>query len=361
MSFRFSTSRVALGAVWGEECRSMSDSCSQSGAALVDRFGRRHTELRLSVTDRCNVRCSYCVPATGFALRPAEELLSFEELVRVVRIMVALGVRKVRLTGGEPLVRRDLPTLVAMLARLPGIDELAMTTNGILLDRYARALKAAGLGRLNISLDTLNCQRFHELTRRNALPAVLRGIAAARAAGFTRIKLNALAIRGLTEVEIVPLVRFARQHGLLLRFIEFMPLPCQGEWTPQRVLPAAEIKQVLEREFGPLEPAEQDGGDSGPARRYRFVEGGDEVGIVEAVSRPFCHQCNRLRLTADGQLRNCLFDTQGHDLRRLLRSGAADPELAALICAAVSAKKPVRGGEDGSFAAPGRAMHQIGG
>ncbi len=339
----------------------MPDTSLQSGAPLVDRFGRRHTELRLSVTDRCNVRCQYCVPATGFVLRPPEELLSFEELERVVRVLAALGVRKVRLTGGEPLVRRQLPKLVAMLARVPGIDELAMTTNAILLDRHARALKAAGLSRLNISLDTLNCAKFHQITRRNALPAVLRGIAAARAAGFTRIKLNALAIRGLTEEELVPLVRFARENDLLLRFIEFMPLPCQGNWTPERVLPAAEIRERLEQEFGPLEPVGSDGASRGPARLYRFADGGDEVGIVEAVSEPFCGECNRLRLTADGQVRNCLFDAQGWDLRALLRSECGDHEIAGLIRAAIGAKQRARGGEDGSFSAPGRPMHQIGG
>jgi len=339
----------------------MPDSSPPSHALLIDRFGRRHTQLRLSVTDRCNLRCSYCVPATGFSLRPADELLSFEELEHVVRILGAMGVHKVRLTGGEPLVRRELPKLVAMLARLPGIDELAMTTNAILLDRHARALKAAGLNRLNISLDTLNSERFHEITRRDALCAVLRGIAAARQAGLTQIKLNALAIRGQTEEEIGPLVRFARENGLLLRFIELMPLPCQGKWSPERVLPAAEIRARLEDQFGPLEPVVEDGASRGPARRYRFVQGGDEVGIVAAVSEPFCHECNRLRLTADGQVRNCLFDTEGYDLRSLLRSGAADEQIAELIRTAVAAKHKMRGGEDGSFSASGRPMHQIGG
>jgi len=339
----------------------MPEPSSPSNEPLLDRFGRSHTELRLSVTDRCNVRCRYCVPATGLFLRPHEELLSFEELERVVRILAGMGVHKVRLTGGEPLLRRELPKLVAMLAAVPGIDELAMTTNGILLDRHAQALKAAGLQRLNISLDTLDRRRFQELTCRDALPAVLRGIAAAREAGFQRIKLNALAIRGLTEEEIGPLVRFARQHDLLLRFIEFMPLPCQGNWSPEKVLPAPEIRRLLEQEFGPLEPIDQQQGRPGPARLYRFAETGDLIGIVEAVSRPFCHECNRLRLTADGQVRNCLFDTEGTDLRAAIRGGADDRQLADLIRAAVLAKHKVRGGEDGRFATPSRPMHQIGG
>jgi len=277
-----------------------------------------------------------------------------------VRVAVRLGVRQVRLTGGEPLVRKDVCRLVAMLATIAGLDDLAMTTNGILLDRYAAELKAAGLRRLNISLDTLSRERFQELSRRDEFPRVMAGIAAALEAGFRRIKLNALAIRGLTETEIVPLARFARDHGLELRFIEFMPLDGDDQWQPEQVLSGEEILEVLRESVGPLEPAEREGPDA-PAREYRFVDGGGRIGLITTVSDPFCSRCNRLRLTADGKVRNCLFSGEPFDARSVLRGGGSDDDLARLLLAAVGAKKRQHGTDDGRLARSDRPMHQIGG
>jgi len=333
---------------------------SNTTGPLVDAFGRVHTDLRISVTDRCNVRCHYCVPAEGVQCRPHAEILTYEEIERFVRVVAGLGIRKIRLTGGEPLVRKDVVRLVEMIARVPGIDDLAMTTNGIFLNRYAEALKTAGLMRLNISLDTLSPEKFREITRCDELPRVLEGIAAAGRAGFDRIKLNALAIRDLSEDDVVPLARFAREHHLELRFIEFMPVDGDRKWSGDRVLSGGEILQMLSREIGPLEPASSNG-SSAAARQFRYVDGGGCVGVVRSVSEPFCAKCNRLRLTSDGNIRNCLFSRQKWEVRPLLRSDASDGQLAELIRAAVGAKTLARGTDDGRFARSDRPMHQIGG
>lgn len=327
---------------------------------LIDHFGRVHRDLRISVTDRCNIRCFYCMPAGPVRFKPRHELLTFEEIERFVRVVARLGVHKLRLTGGEPLVRHDLPRLVAILARLPGIDDIALTTNGMLLVEQARALRAAGLRRLNISLDTLNPETFQKISRRDGFEQILEGIAAAQQVGFDKIKLNAVAIKGLTEPDVVPLGRFARERGLELRFIEYMPLDAEGTWQNEQVLSGEEILGMLEAEFGPLEPVP--GGDpSQPATDYRFVDGGGTVGFINPVTQPFCSDCNRLRLTAEGQVRNCLFSTVEWDARAVLRGGGSDEELGNLVRACVWAKKAGHGINSDEFIKPQRAMFQIGG
>ena len=331
---------------------------------LVDGFGRKHTDLRISVTDRCNVRCRYCMPAEGVEFRPHSEMLSYEEIVRFVRVAAGLGIRHARITGGEPLVRKEIPRLVKMLVDVPGITEVAMTTNGILLDRFAGPLKAAGLERLNISIDTLDRDKYRQMTHCDELPRVLAGIAAAREAGFENIKLNALAIRGFTEEEVVPLALFARQHGLNLRFIEFMPVDGDRRWASDQVLPGKEILDILTRQIGPLIPVVQDG-SGGPATEFRFEDGSGSIGVIRSVSEPFCEDCDRLRLTADGKVRNCLFATQQWDARAVLRSGGpaqqTEQPLAQLIRLAVGAKRKNRTTKDGGFPPSDRTMHQIGG
>lgn len=327
---------------------------------LIDACGRAHTDLRIAVTDRCNVRCAYCMSSEGAEPLPHGAILSYEEILRFVAVAAPLGIRKLRLTGGEPLVRKDVVRLVAMLVAVPGIQEVAMTTNGILLAQYAAALKAAGLQRLNISLDALSPERFRQATRRDELPRVLEGIAAARQAGFDRIKLNTVAIRGLTEEEIVPLARFARQQDLELRFIEFMPLDDDRQWAPECVLSGEDILKTLAAAFGPLAPVASDTPHA-PARQYRYADDGGRIGLVPAVNHPFCGDCNRLRLTADGKLRNCLFAAESWDVRALLRTGGSDQQIVELMRAALQAKKPARGSDDGQLAPADRPMYQIGG
>ena len=327
---------------------------------LVDLHGRVHTELRLSVTDRCNIRCRYCMPAGGGQFQPRHEVLSFEEIERFVQAAAALGIRKLRLTGGEPLLRKDLPRLVEMLAAVPGIADLAMTTNGILLERYAASLKSAGLGRLNVSLDTLNPEKFHRITGHDLLAQALEGIAAARRVGFRQIKLNSLTMRGMSEDEIVPLAMFARQYDLQLRFIEFMPLDGDRQWNSDRVLPADEILEILTRGIGPLEPVSATRSRA-PAVEYRFLDGGGRIGLVRSVTKPFCDCCNRLRLTAEGTLRNCLFSTQQWDAKAILRGGGGKAELVRLIHLAIGAKTKAHGTDEGGLVCSDRPMHQIGG
>ena len=327
---------------------------------LVDGFSRRHTNLRISVTDRCNIRCFYCMPAEGVVFRPREELLTFEEIERFVLALVPLGIDKLRLTGGEPLVRADLPTLVELLAAIPGVRDIALTTNGMLLDSQAAALKQAGLRRLNISLDTLREEVFERITRRQGLDRVLAGIAAAQDAGFEEIRLNAVAIRGLTEEEIIPLAEFARERGLELRFIEFMPLDAEHHWSNDQLLTGADIRRVVEGRWGPLIPACRSN-PSQPAIDFEFADGRGSIGFINPVSEPFCGDCNRLRLTAEGQVRNCLFSTIEWDARRVLRGGGSDDDLRALVRASVAAKAAAHGIGQSDFHQPQRAMYQIGG
>jgi GTP 3',8-cyclase len=328
--------------------------------SLVDRFGRVHTNLRISVTDRCNIRCFYCMPAENVRFRPKAEILTFEEIERFTRVAVELGVTKLRLTGGEPLVRHRLSDLVQRLAAIPGVEDLALTTNGILLDQQAAALKRAGLRRLNISLDALREEVFEEIARRPGLDKVLEGIQAAIVAGFKRIRLNAVSIRGLTESEIVPLAQFARQHGLELRFIEYMPLDADGKWSHDDVLSGDEVRAMIEDRVGALAPAgDQD--PSQPATDYEYRDGSGRVGFINSVTHPFCSACDRLRLTAEGQIRNCLFSTVEWDARAVMRTGGTDEQLAELLRSCVAAKKVGHGIDTPDFVRPERAMYQIGG
>ena len=327
---------------------------------LIDGFGRVHTNLRVSVTDRCNIRCFYCMPAENVRFKPRHELLNFEEIARFVRVVAEMGVNKVRLTGGEPLVRHDLSVLVEMLARVPGVRDIALTTNGMLLAQQASALRRSGLKRLNISLDSLSPETFFKISRREGLEQVLEGIFAAQKVGFEKIRLNAVAIRGITEEEIVPLGRFAREHGMEMRFIEFMPLDADGAWDTEQVLSGAAIREVLEREIGRLVPlAIED--RSQPATDYAFADGRGRIGFINPVTQPFCHNCNRLRLTAEGRVRNCLFSTEEWDAREILRGGGSDDDLAALVAASVGAKRAGHGIDSEAFIKPDRAMYQIGG
>ncbi len=327
---------------------------------LVDALGRVHTNLRVSVTDRCNIRCFYCMPEENVRFKPREEILTFEEIARLVTVVVRMGVSRVRLTGGEPLVRADLPRLVGMLRVIRGIQDVALTTNGILLAQQAQALKEAGLNRVNISLDTLSAETFRRISRRDGLNRVLEGIAAARSIGFEKIRLNAVALRGITEAEVVPLARFARSQGMELRFIEFMPLDAEGHWRSEEVLSGNEIRTILQAAFGPLLPVARLN-SSQPAVDFQFADGVGRIGFINSVTQPFCQDCNRLRLTAEGQLRNCLFSIVEWDVRRLLRGGATDEELGQLVRECVWAKKPGHGIDSPEFVKPERAMYQIGG
>jgi cyclic pyranopterin phosphate synthase len=327
---------------------------------LVDNLGRIHTSLRIAVTDRCNIRCFYCMPDTNLQFKPQKELLTFEEIARVARVVVTLGVQKIRITGGEPLVRAHLHRLVALLATIPEVEDLALTTNGILLSEQAVALKAAGLQRVNISLDAMSEATFQKISRRSGLDRVLEGIFAAKRVGFNKVRLNAVAIRNITEAEVIPLGLFARDQGLELRFIEFMPLDAEDHWQRSQVLSGSEIRELLERAFGPLEPVHRTD-PSQPARDYQYADGRGRVGFINPITEPFCHDCNRLRITAEGQLRNCLFSTSEWDARSILRGGGSDEDLEQLIRRCVAAKKAGHGIDSPAFARPERAMFQIGG
>jgi cyclic pyranopterin phosphate synthase len=329
-------------------------------APLVDGFGRVHTNLRVSVTDRCNIRCFYCMPAENVQFKPRSEILTFEEMEKFCQVAARLGVRKLRLTGGEPLVRQNLPELIRRLAGIPLVEDIALTTNGILLAEQAQALKDAGLQRLNISLDALNPQTFKQITRRDGFERVLEGIFAAQQVGFEKIKLNAVAIRGITEDELLPFGLFAREHDLEVRFIEFMPLDADGLWNQDRVLPGERIREILEERIGPLVPLPRDD-PSQPAVDFIFADGRGRIGFINPVSEPFCHECNRLRITADGKLRNCLFSLEEWDARSYLRGGRSDEDLAGLIRSCVEAKKAGHGINSDQFVKPERAMFQIGG
>jgi cyclic pyranopterin phosphate synthase len=329
-------------------------------APLVDSFGRIHDNLRLSVTDRCNIRCFYCMPERDVQFVERGEILDFEEIERFARIAVSLGITKLRVTGGEPLVRRDLPELVRRLAAIPGIGDLALTTNGVLLPELAAPLYDAGLRRLNVHIDTLDRDRFLRIARRDDLGRVLAGLEAAKRAGFTKIKLNAVAVKNLVEPDIVPLARFAREHGFELRFIEFMPLDAQNLWDRSKVLLADDVRDMLAREISPLVPV-PDPDPRAPASEYEYADGGGRVGLIASVSKPFCLNCNRIRLTADGKLRYCLFAIEETDVKQALRSGASDEAIAALIRANVSGKWEGHQINSTKFVAPPRPMYSIGG
>jgi cyclic pyranopterin phosphate synthase len=324
----------------------------------VDGFGRAHNNLRISVTDRCNLRCTYCMPEE-VTFMDRHELLTFEEITHFVRAAVPLGIDKVRLTGGEPLMRRDLPRLVQLLSAIPGLRDIGLTTNGLLLADQARALYDAGLRRINVSLDTLEPARFREVTRRDGLEKVIAGIHAAKAAGFHPVKLNAVSIRGVTEHEVIPLAKFAREHALELRFIEYMPIGAD-HWERGKVYFAHEIMEQLERAIAPLVPAD-DYDPRAPAMDFVYTDGGGRVGIIASVSRPFCMSCNRIRLTSDGKLRNCLFALDEIDVKGLLRGGADDAAIQDAIRQNVAAKWEGHEINTARFVKPLRTMHAIGG
>jgi cyclic pyranopterin phosphate synthase len=315
--------------------------------------------VRISVTDRCGFRCRYCMPAEGMAWLAREELLGFEEIERVVRVLAEMGVRDVRLTGGEPLVRRELPSLVAMLAAIPEVREIALTTNGYLLERDAGALVAAGVDRFNVSVDSLQRERFEQMTRRDALERVLRGLEALAAHPEAHpIKVNAVAMRGFTEDEVIPFARFAREHPYEVRFIEYMPLDADHAWSPDDVLTGEEVRAAIHAVY-PLEAEPRK--PSSTARSYRFADGCGKIGFINPVSEPFCGDCNRIRLTADGQLRTCLFSLRETDLRGALRAGADDDELEDVVRNAVWRKELKHHVGDPGFVQPARSMSAIGG
>jgi cyclic pyranopterin phosphate synthase len=324
---------------------------------LVDGHGRRIADLRLSVTDRCNFRCQYCMPAEGLPWLEREAILHFEEIERIVALLAQMGIESVRLTGGEPLVRRDFPRLAGMLAPLVG--DLSVTTNGYLLERDAQALVDAGINRFNVSVDSLQQDRFFAMTRRDALPQVLRGLEALAAHPEAHpIKVNAVALRGFTEHEVLPFARFAREHPYEVRFIEFMPLDGDRSWTRDQVLTGEEVRAAIDAEY-PLEPEPRE--PSATARVYRFADGHGRIGFINPVSEPFCGDCNRIRLTADGKLRTCLFSLNETDLRAPLRAGSTDAEIEQVIRDAVWRKELKHHVNEPGFVQPARTMSAIGG
>ena len=356
------------------------NSGDDSRRRLIDSFGRVHNNLRISVTDRCNIRCFYCMPADNVEFMPKEHLLSFEEIERVVRIGTALGIDRVRLTGGEPLVRRDLHVLVRKLAAIPGIVDIGLTTNGILLEEQARELRDAGLRRLNISLDALDPEIFRKVARREGYERVLAGIQAAREVGFSPIKLNAVSVRGLTEDQIVPFGKLARETDTVVRFIEFMPLDADSQWQRDKVLFAHEIIARLEAEFGALRAIDSptsspgpvgskttsllpqaDAATHAPAQDFEFADGKGRIGLIASVSQPFCSSCNRFRLTADGRLRNCLFSHDETDIKPFLRSDSDDELIAQAMLTSIAAKKEGHEINTARFIQPDRPMYSIGG
>jgi GTP 3',8-cyclase len=328
-------------------------------APLRDGWGREIRSLRVSVTDRCNFRCRYCMPAEGLQWLAKPEVLTFEELHRLVAVMARMGVREVRLTGGEPLVRRDLPDLVRRLSAVAGVEDLSLTTNGVLLDRLAGPLADAGLRRLNVSLDSLSHTRFAEITRRDALDRVLAGLdTAEREVRLRPIKVNCVAIRGFSESEVPALAELARRKPFVVRFIEFMPLDADDRWDADQVLSGAEIRAIIEKRW-PL--VEVPAGPSSTARRFRFADDAGEVGFVSPVTEPFCSSCDRIRVTADGRLRTCLFSRTEWDLQAPLRDGASDAELEEVIRNAVAHKELKHRINEPGFVRASRTMSQIGG
>jgi GTP 3',8-cyclase len=326
---------------------------------LVDGHGRLIGDLRVSVTDRCNFRCQYCMPAEGLPWLEREEVLTFEEIARLVSLFSSMGVQDIRLTGGEPLVRRDFPRLAKMLGDIEDVADLSLTTNGFLLERDAAALVEAGIDRFNVSVDSLQRDRFYELTRRDALDQVLRGLELL--ASFPEahpIKVNAVAIRGFTEEEVIPFARLARSAPYEVRFIEFMPLDADHAWSPEQVLTGREIRAAIDEVF-PLEPQPRE--PHATARVYRFADGQGKIGFINPVSEPFCADCNRIRLTADGRLRTCLFSLNETDLRGPLRAGVDDRELERIVRDAVWRKELKHHVGEPGFIQPDRTMSAIGG
>jgi cyclic pyranopterin phosphate synthase len=325
---------------------------------LVDRYGRIHNDLRISVTDRCNLRCVYCMPEEGLAFLPKNQLLTFDEITRLAQVAKGLGVSALRITGGEPLVRKGLPSLIGQLSAV-GFEDLAMTTNGTELAKVAGELAAAGLRRVNVSCDSLRPERFATIRRRGKLDVVLNAMSAAEKAGLTPLKVNVVLLRGHNDDEILDFASFARTTGRIVRFIEFMPLDAQGKWDRGQLVPGREVFERIS-EVWPLEPASEPSG-AAPAERFRFADGLGEIGLISSVSEPFCGTCNRLRVTADGALRNCLFSDDEQTVGDLLRNGGTDDELSLLFRQAVWAKFPGHGINEPGFLSPARSMSMIGG
>lgn len=331
-----------------------------AGSPWIDGWARHIESLRISVTDRCNFRCLYCIPEEDIEWLPRERLATLEELARIARLAVAHGVRRLRITGGEPLLRKGLPTLIAQLAAIPGLEDLALTTNGTELPRLARELREAGLARVNVSLDSLDRAAFARLAQRDVLPAVLAGIDAAEAAGLTPISINCVVIRGVNDGEAVAFARLARERAFEVRFIEFMPLEHGQRWSRHALVPGHELRERVHA-VHPLLPA-PDQDPHAPSRDWVFADGAPgRVGFIDSVTAPFCSTCNRIRLTADGKLRTCLFSLREHDLLGPLRAGAGDEELVRLLAAAVATKELKHHITDGLFVKPARTMSQIGG
>jgi len=330
-----------------------------SSPPLIDSFGRVHTSLRLSVTDRCNIRCFYCMPEKGAEFVPKDNILSFEEIYRLARLLVEQGgVRDIRITGGEPLVRQQVPRLIKMLAGIGKLEDLSLTTNGMLLAEHAQALHEAGLKRLNISLDTLDKEVFEKITRRDGLEKTLQGIDAAIKCGFESVKLNTLAIKGVTESEVAELVRYALDRNVMLRFIEFMPLDTDRAWQQDQVFSGDQLLQTLQNEFKSVVPLSRPE-PSQPAEEFQVDRG--RVGIIRSVTAPFCEACNRIRITADGAVRNCLFATSETPLRGLIRAGASDEDLMSAIRGCLTGKAKAHGIDQDGFQPPDRPMYAIGG
>lgn len=326
---------------------------------IIDSYGRAHKSLRISVTDRCNIRCVYCMPENVKFL-PRRDVLTFEEIVRFVQVVAKLGVHRVRLTGGEPLVRSQLPKLVEMLKSISLLREVTVTTNAVLLDKLAQPLRDSGLDRINISLDTVDPDLFFQLTRRNVMAKVMDGIQAAIDAGFEKIRINAVPVPALSDDHIVALARFAKQHQLELRFIEFMPLDGDQNWDLASVRSGAQIKALLDKAISPLKPVGI-ADPSQPAVNFQYQDDGVNVGFIDSVTAPFCGQCDRMRLTAEGKLRNCLFSNAEWDVKQTLRNSPSESDIEAIVREAIAAKKAGHGSDDLSFLRPERAMYQIGG
>ncbi|KIE51658.1 MAG: GTP 3',8-cyclase MoaA [Acidimicrobiales bacterium] len=326
------------------------------GKGLTDLFGRVHKDFRISVTDRCNFRCQYCMPEEGLDWLKREELLSFEEITRITKILVEnYGINSVRLTGGEPTLRANLSDLISMLSKLP--IEIALTTNGISLDKNAHNFRSAGLHRVNISIDSLKAERFKEITLRDDMKKVITGIEASIEAGLSPVKINVVVMRGINDDEIIEFAKFGRERGVIVRFIEFMPLDADEKWSTLSVVSLEEIFSTINSVY-PLEVVKR---SNAPASRFRYVDGQGEIGIVASVTQKFCDTCDRIRITADGQFRNCLFSNEEFDLKEALRSESSDKEICELLEMAVSAKREGHGIGNVDFIRPARSMSQIGG
>ena len=325
---------------------------------LLDAYGRVHSDLRISITDRCNFRCTYCLPEEGVTFLPRGELLSREEIARVASVLYGLGVEAIRITGGEPLIRRDVVDIISALSGI-GFSDIALTTNGSRLASLAPRLAAAGLQRVNLSCDSLRPERFAAIRRRGQLPVVLDAMRAAEAAGLSPLKVNVVLVRGVNDDEILDFAAFARETGRIVRFIEFMPLDGQGGWRREEVVPGAEVVATIAAAY-PIIPL-SDPSDPAPATRFSFADGAGEIGVISSVTEAFCGTCNRLRLTAEGAIRNCLFSDDELSVRDLLRGGGTDEEIAGVFRRAVWAKLPGHGINDPDFLRPRRSMSMIGG